>query len=468
MGCRKERLEEWLGCNFSATNTFPVRWARVEDLRVQSNYCQSASATVHAAFDSSSGNYRYLGQVLEVPKDQYEACVQQMRDRIARGEVPGVADPETAAALVKQGTVTYTQARNIARAGNVDCLVLDAKTQRVTAAGASSVSSIITYAQDLHGGTSSPAAVRAAFRAALDPRNNGSNALITSIVNARWLPPLASIQLLRSKNAAIGVAAVRNGARALWRTLNTEGGREIIQRIPVLLKVSSTARLAADSGREAVQRIAAGSLGRAASGAGAFSHVSRLLRSNVITAVITTIVTSAPDFYRAAFVGSISWRQFAKNATVNAAAVAGGVGGWMGGMVVGDAVGSAVSFISTTIGSFIGGIVGGLAGGTGAQFAAKAMADRLIDDDAKDLIAAMEDEVQLLASEYMLTENEVEQIAATVGETVNPKWLRSMYKETNKPAKDQARRSFVRTRFEQKFAAVIQKRPRIAPPSEAV
>ena len=499
-------MRKWLGCNFSATNTVPVRWARVEDLRVQSSYCQSASATVHAAFDSSSGNYRYLGQVLEVPKDQYEACVQLMRDCIARGKVPSVADP--AAALVKQGTATYTQARNIARAGNVDCLVFDAKTQRVTATGASSVSSLITYAQDLHGGTSSPAAVRAAFRSALDHRSKGSNALITSIVNARWLPAFASIQLLRSKNAAIGVAAVRNGARALWRTLNTEGGREIIQRIPVLLKVSSTARLAADSGREAVQRIAAGSLGRAVSGAGALSHVSRLLRSNVITAVITTIVTSAPDFYRAAFVGSISWRQFAKNATVNAAAVAGGVGGWMGGMVVGEAVGSAVSFISTVVGSFIGGVVGGLAAGTGAQFAAKTIADRVVDDDAKELITAMEDEVQLLASEYMFTENEVEQIAAVVGETVNPKWLRNMYKETSKPkpsenppwlalrhirdripsfprkressgrgrktrggtqrfqtaSQDHARRNFVRTEFEPKFAAIIQKRPRVAPP----
>ena len=38
------------------------------------------------------GNYRYLGQVLEVPKDQYKACVQQMRDHIARGEVPGVVE----------------------------------------------------------------------------------------------------------------------------------------------------------------------------------------------------------------------------------------------------------------------------------------------------------------------------------------------------------------------------------------
>ena len=158
------------------------------------------------------------------------------------------------------------------------------------------------------------------------------------------------------------------------------------------------------------------------------------------------------------------------------------------------------------MGSFIGGIVGGLAGGTGAQFAAKTMADRVVDDDAKELITAMEDEVQLLASEYMLTENEVEQIAAVVGEAVNPKWLRNMYKETSKPAKkpsenslshirdrissfprrressgrglntrdgtqsfqtaskDHARSSFVRTEFEPKFAAIIQQRPRVASP----
>jgi len=58
-------------------------------LRVQSNYCQSASATIAAAFHAGSGQYRYLGQILEVPKDQYEACVQQMRDRIVRGQVPG-------------------------------------------------------------------------------------------------------------------------------------------------------------------------------------------------------------------------------------------------------------------------------------------------------------------------------------------------------------------------------------------
>ncbi len=409
-------------------------------MRVQSNYCQSASATIAAAFHARSGKYRYLGQILEVPKDQYEACVQQMRDRIARGQIPGVADPEAAAALIKQGAVTYVQARNIARAGNVDSLVFDAKTQQVTAMDASAVSSVITYAQDRHGGTSSPDALRAAFRAALD---SGSNTLIASLVSAQWLRPLVGIQLLRPKTAAIGAAAMRNGVRALWRTLNAEGGREVVQRIAVVFKANSIAT----------------------SGAGAFRHVSRLLRSNAITAVVTTVVTSIPDFYRAAFVGCISWQQFAKNTTVNAAAVVGGIGGWMGGTALGVAAGNAVPFISTSVGSIIGGIAGGLAGGTGAQFATKALADKVVKDDSKDLIAAMEDEVQLLAIEYMLTESEVEQIAAEVGKTVNPKWLQSMYKETNKSADDHARRRFVRTEFEPKFAAIIQKRPKIMSPS---
>ncbi len=399
-------------------------------MRVQSNYCQSASATIAAAFHAGSGQYRYLGQILEVPKDQYEACVQQMRDRIVRGQVPGVAAPEAVAALVKPGAVTYVQARNIARAGNVDSLVFEAKTQRVTATGAAAVSAVIAYAQDRHGGTSSPDALRAAFRAALSAGR-------ASLVSTQWQRPFLGIQLLRPKTAAIGVAAVRNGARALWRTLNTDGGREVVQRIAVVFKANSIA----------------------ASGTSAFSQVSRLLRSNAITAVVTTVVTSVPDFYRAAFVGCISWQQFAKNTTVNAAAVAGGIGGWMGGMAVGATVGNAVPFISPVVGSFIGGVAGGLAGGTGAQVAAKAMADKVVKDDAQDLIEAVAGEAQLLAIEYMLTESEVEQIAAEVGKTATPKWLQSMYKETDKSAKD--RRRFVRTEFEPKFAAIIQNRPKI-------
>ena len=104
----------------------------VDEVRIQSKYFRTAPETVAAAFDSGSGNYRYPGQVLEVPKDQYETCVELMRDRIAKGKVPGFNNPQDAEKIVKQGTVTYWQARNIARAGNIDSLVFDTKRQAVT------------------------------------------------------------------------------------------------------------------------------------------------------------------------------------------------------------------------------------------------------------------------------------------------------------------------------------------------
>ena len=54
----------------------------VDGVHVQSKYFKSPSETVAAAFDPQTGLYRYKGQVLEVPKDQYETCIELMRKRI--------------------------------------------------------------------------------------------------------------------------------------------------------------------------------------------------------------------------------------------------------------------------------------------------------------------------------------------------------------------------------------------------
>ena len=80
--------------------------------------------------------------------------------------------------------------------------------------------------------------------------------------------------MLWTKAAAIGVVSVRSGVKAISGTT---------------------------VGREAVHRIAAGSLGKAVYGAAAVNHVSKLLRSNAVTATIATIATSTPEFYRGVF-----------------------------------------------------------------------------------------------------------------------------------------------------------------------
>ena len=397
----------------------------VDGVRVQSKYFQTAPETVAAAFDSSSGNYRYPGQVLEVPRDQYEACVELMRDRITKGKVPGFSNPGDAEKIVKEGTVTYRQARNIARAGNIDSLMFDTKTQAVTCTYVFAISFAVNFARGRWSGQSTQDAMRAALGSALA---TGGTTLITGVVSA---------QLLRTRAAAIGAVTVRNGMKFVSHT---------------------------NIGRQTIHRIAAGSLGRPVYGAAATNHVAKLLRSNALTSIAATAVITAPDFYRAAFDGSISWRQFTKNLSVNAAGVAGGVGGWVGGAAVGGAAGSAVPIVGTAAGAVVGGIIGAVGGGVVGSNAAKAAADGIVDDDSKRLITALQDEIQELAVEYMLTEDEVEQIASAVGKTASQKWLREMYRET-KHASDEVRRKFVRLEFESEFETLIRKRPKIALPT---
>ena len=399
----------------------------VDSVRIQSKYFQSASKTVAAAFDSGSGNYRYEGQVLEVPKDQYEACVELMRKRIAQGKVPGFENPADAEILVREGTVTYKQARNIARAGNIDSLAFDAKTQAVTSTYVFAISFAVTFAQNRWQGESAKTAIRAALESSIIA---GSTTLVTGIISA---------QVLRTKAAAIGVVSVRSGVRAISGT---------------------------NIGRQAINRIAEGSLGKAVYGAAAINHVSKLLRSNLVTATIATAVTSAPYFYRAAFSRSISWRQFTKNISVNVAGVATGTAGWLGGATAGAAIGSALfPGVGTAIFGVGGGILGALGLGIGGSKAAKAIVDTIADDDSKQLLTILQDEIQSLAFEYMLTEDEVEDIASTVKSTVNPKWLRRMFKETKGATNRDRSRKFVRTEFEPQFEAIIKKRPRIELPS---
>ena len=350
-----------------------------------------------------------------------------MRKRIEQGKVQGFSDPADAEKIVKQGNVTYKQARNIAKAGNVHSLLFDAKMQAVTSSAAFGLSFAVNFAWSLWNGNNAREAIKASVESGF---GSGTNSFITGIVAA---------QLLRTRIAAIGVISIRNGVKVISHTT---------------------------VGRGAIHHVAAGSLGKQIYGAAAVNHVSKLLRTNAITATVATAVTCTPDFYRAAFTGSVSWRQFIKNTTVNAAGVASGVGGWMAGAGLGATLGTAIlPGVGTSLGGVLGGIVGGLAGGTGGHFITKAVADRVVDDDSKRLITAIEKEVQSLASEYLLTEDEIERIVSEIRNSVNQKWLRRMYKETNKADNDDALSEFIRTEFEPQFDTIARNRHKVTLPA---
>lgn len=389
----------------------------VNGVQLQLKYCQSPRATINAAFAPDSGNYRYGDQLLEVPADQYESCIELMRQKISDGKVPGVASPDEAERLVRKGQITYKQARNIARAGNIDSLAYDAKTQAVTATGALSISFIICFMRAKQDGLSNKDAACAAM--------DGSwNAGITSFVAGT-----ATAQMLRSRAAAVGAVASRRFVR--W------GARSR----PV---------------RAFVNNLAHGSLGKIVHGGAATNHVAKLLRTNAITLAATTAVTVTPDLYRAAVARSISWPQFSKNLAVTASGTITGMGGWMAGTAAGAALGGPA-------GALVGGLVGAFGGGTAGGVSARRMLDRWIEDDAKKMLAITQDIVSELAYEYLLSQQEIKTLGDELQPRFTAKWLKKMFKVGSQDSDDplEARQCFAREAIEPICQAICSKRPRL-------
>ncbi|MEO5715239.1 MAG: hypothetical protein ABIT37_17300 [Luteolibacter sp.] len=401
----------------------------VDGIRVQSKYFQSASETVSAAFDSATGTYRYSGQVLEVPQDQYDACVELMGKRIKNGQVPGFSDSKDSDKIIRQGTITYKQARNIAKAGNIDSIAFDSKTQAVTSSYVFAISFAVTFAQNRWQGESPTHATRTAFTSAVAA---GSTTLITGVISA---------QILRTNVAAFGAIAVRSGVRAV-------AGNSM--------------------GREAINRVAMGSLGKAVYGAAAVNHVSKVLRTNVVTGTIVALVTTTPDFYRVLFARSISWRQFTKNLTVNIVGISGGTVGFLGGAAAGAAAGSIVPVLGTAVGGIIGGIAGSLAAGIGCAKVTQKVANRIADDDSKMVVETLVSELETLAVEYLLTEAEIAVILNHARKTAKPKWLRKAFKVGAKWESEQRVKAFHRREFEPHFENLVKARLKIELPSAKV
>ena len=360
----------------------------VNGVAIQTKYYATAKETLQSAFDAPGGCYRYSNQLLEVPQDQYDDCLALLRAKIKEGKVPLCTNPDEAEKILKQGSVTYKQARNIARAGNIDSLSYDAVSQTITSSYVFAISFVVDFAQRRCSGQQSKMAVREALTSALA---SGSKSIITGI---------AAAQLLRSQAARTGTVLVRNGLKGISRT---------------------------SFGKAAIEQIAAGSLGRSIYGAAALNRVSKLLRSNAITSAVTMVAVTTPDFYRAAIARNISWGQFTKNLLVNAAGLAGGVGGWMAGAGLGAMLGSVVPVLGTAVGGIAGGLIGAMAGGMGGSSAAKLGLDCLIEDDAKRMLALVQTAVEDVAYDHLLLEGEISLLAEHVKGTVTPAWLRQMY-----------------------------------------
>lgn len=334
----------------------------VNGVAIQTKYCRTASHSVNAAF--KDGAYRYSGQKLEVPRDQYKEAVRLMGDKIREGKVPGVTDPAKAKGMVIKGKVTYAQAVRIAKAGNIDSIKFDIKSQRVNCRYAMGLSFVVS------------------FTAARLRGESFKEAMSESISQA-----------VRS-----GILTMASGVAA-QQLLRTTVGRSIAAATTQVARQGVGAICKTKIGSDMVKKTMSAMLGKQMTMHGAKSAATKLLRTNVVTGAVTTVVTSVPDMWKTSK-GKMSLKQCGKNMTVNAVGVTAGTTGYWAGSAIGTA-------ICPGVGTVVGGLIGSIGGGMAGTVGAKKALDKVIEDDAQLISRHIENVIEEMAIKHEYSDKDL-------------------------------------------------------------
>ena len=296
----------------------------VDGVKIQTKYCQSARASVNSAFNNQTGKYRYPGQKLEVPKDQYDEAVKVMEEKISEGRVEGVNDPAQAKDLVRKGDYTYDQSVKITKAGNWESIKFDVRNQAGASATAGAISAAMTFASAKYQG----ATTKEAFKASgIQAGKTAGKTMVTGV---------ATQQFLRTSTGKTTTVILEKSA-----------------------KKAIDAAMRSSVGRKALEKTAEGIGKHAMTGNAARTVLSRTASTNVVTATAAFVVSAIPDTVRLC-TGKISGKEYGERTVCNGAGAVGGTGGAWAGAIIG-------SCICPGIGTTIGGLIGGIAGGIGAS-----------------------------------------------------------------------------------------------------
>lgn len=295
---------------------------RIADgVKIQTKYCVSAQDSVNAAFRDCK--YRYDGMKLEVPKDQYNEAVKLMADKIRDGQVSGVTDPTAAKDIVLKGSYTYKEAKNIAKAGNIDSIKFDMKTQAITCGLTCGMSFVLTYTNSVRCGKSHKQALKDASSQAT---KSGATAMVVGV---------GTQQLLRtSVGRSIAASATHASRTVIDVVCKTQVGQQIVEKTATALV-----------GKQVVDQAAKNVLTKG-------------MRTNMVAGGVMLVAQTIPDAVKVCQ-GKMSGGQFCENVASNTA----GLGGGYAGATAGAALGTAIfPGAGTVIGGIIGGVGGGIAG----------------------------------------------------------------------------------------------------------
>lgn len=369
----------------------------VNGKQIQTKFCNGGGKCISECFEGN--NFRYWNadgspMQIEVPKDFHQDAVKSFTERVKRNPeqfgISGSDDEVKKAAeklakdTIKESPFTYAQAKNIAKFGTIESLTFDAVNGISVAGTAMGVSAVISFATAMWSGEDFDVALKSACYSGL------------KVGGVAWVSSIASSQL--------GRTGIEQSLRPATDWVVKQLGSKTSSMIANSLRVGSNQVY----------------------GAAASSHLSKLMRGNVVTGVVTVGVLSSVDFYRM-FQGRVSGAQVFKNVTNTAASVAGGTAGWMGGAAAGAAIGSFIPIVGTAAGGIIGGILGSFGGGAAANKVSSAVMDNLIEDDSKEMQDILSKVFTQLAKDYLLNQTEAETILTRLQEKLSVDVLRDMY-----------------------------------------
>lgn len=363
----------------------------VDGVNIQSKYCSSGSKCIAECF--KDGQFRYMNtdgtpMQIEVPSDKYQDAIRAMEERIRRGQIPGITNPDEAKNIVRQGKFSYEQAKNIAKAGTIDSLKYDAVNGSIIATTSFGITAVLSFATSIWNGEDIEVAL---INAVFDGLKISGITFATAILAGQLTKSGLNSMLVGSSEAIVQI-------------LGTEASATLVS----LFQSGSN-------------------IGAAATKAAA----AKVLRTNAVTGIASVVVLSGGDIVNI-FRGRISGAQLFKNVASTTSSVAGGTAGWIGGATAGAAIGSVVPVIGTGLGGIIGGLAGAFGAGSLANNAANKVLNNFIEDDADKMVRLIESVFVDLASDYLLTKNEVEHIVERISKDITGNDLKDIYANDNR------------------------------------
>ena len=308
-----------------------VKWGAdriVNGQNIQTKYNKTASESIGACFENKKAKYLNPDgsmMPIEVARDQFDQAWVEMQKRIDSGQVPGAKPGDSPAPYLRKGAVTYNQACNIAKAGTLEGLSVDAANGVISSIYPCGISGAIIFATCIWNGKTPKEAAKISLQASLV--SMGKSVLLYTL----------TMQLSRGQFANLfRPHFTKDGIRAGFEGINNP-----------IAKISNTL----------AEKISCSTLAKTS--VGEAIGLRTITGRAIISGTVIGIVTFGPDVVRA-LRGRISKQQLFKNTTVGATALAGA------------AIGQALIPIPG-----LGGVIGaGISG-----WAAKKTLDNFVEDD---------------------------------------------------------------------------------------